>query len=87
MAFGSPTYMGGPAAQFKAFADATGDRWAARTWANKVAGRSSRRCRLLLRSGSEPATVRVSADKQPNKDQLDAQPGLVHIPGVRHGPP
>ena len=25
--FGSPTYMGGPAAQFKAFADATSDRW------------------------------------------------------------
>lgn len=38
LAFGSPTYMGGPAAQFKAFADATGDRWAARAWANKVAG-------------------------------------------------
>ncbi len=38
LAFGSPTYMGGPAAQFKAFADATGDRWAARAWANKIAG-------------------------------------------------
>ena len=25
--FGSPTYMGGPAAQFKAFADATGGKW------------------------------------------------------------
>lgn len=35
--FGSPTYMGGPAAQFKAFADATGDRWAERSWAHKVA--------------------------------------------------
>ena len=35
--FGSPTYMGGPAAQFKAFADATGDRWSERTWAHKVA--------------------------------------------------
>ena len=27
IAFGSPTYMGGPAAQFKAFADASSDRW------------------------------------------------------------
>ena len=35
--FGSPTYMGGPAAQFKAFADATGDRWSERAWAQKVA--------------------------------------------------
>jgi multimeric flavodoxin WrbA len=35
--FGSPTYMGGPAAQFKAFADATGDRWSACAWKDKVA--------------------------------------------------
>src|ERR1035437_5133101 len=25
--FGSPTYMGGPAGQFKTFADATGGKW------------------------------------------------------------
>ena len=37
VAFGSPTYMGGPAAQFKAFADATSDRWTEQRWANKVA--------------------------------------------------
>jgi NAD(P)H dehydrogenase (quinone) len=36
--FGSPTYMGGPAAQFKAFADATGGRWYAGTWRDKIAG-------------------------------------------------
>lgn len=36
--FGSPTYMGGPAAQFKAFADATGERWYGRKWADKIAG-------------------------------------------------
>jgi len=35
--FGSPTYMGGPAAQFKAFADATGERWYMRKWADKLA--------------------------------------------------
>jgi NAD(P)H dehydrogenase (quinone) len=35
--FGSPTYMGGPAAQFKAFADATGERWMRRAWKNKLA--------------------------------------------------
>ena len=35
--FGSPTYMGGPAAQFKAFADASGDRWSQRRWADKIA--------------------------------------------------
>ncbi|MFG6447343.1 flavodoxin family protein [Roseateles sp. BYS180W] len=33
----SPTYMGGPAAQFKAWADASSERWAARAWAGKWA--------------------------------------------------
>jgi NAD(P)H dehydrogenase (quinone) len=37
LAFGSPTLMGGPAAQFKAFADATSDRWSEQQWGNKVA--------------------------------------------------
>ncbi len=35
--FGSPTYMGGPAAQFKAFADATGGRWYGGAWRDKLA--------------------------------------------------
>jgi NAD(P)H dehydrogenase (quinone) len=35
--FGSPTYMGGPAAQFKAFADATVGSWFQQTWRDKVA--------------------------------------------------
>lgn len=35
--FGSPTYMGGPAAQFKAFADATSDCWEEQRWAGKIA--------------------------------------------------
>ena len=36
--FGAPTYMGGPAAQFKAFADATGMLWYQRAWVGKLAG-------------------------------------------------
>ena len=34
---GSPTYMGGVSAQFKAFADATSDIWSQRKWVNKLA--------------------------------------------------
>lgn len=37
MIFGSPTFMGCVSAQFKAFADATGDLWAEQRWADKVA--------------------------------------------------
>ncbi|KDM90426.1 flavodoxin family protein [Photobacterium galatheae] len=35
--FGSPTYMGGPAAQFKAFADASSESWSEQGWRNKLA--------------------------------------------------
>ena len=35
--FGSPTFMGGPAAQFKAFADATAERWFGQKWRDKLA--------------------------------------------------
>jgi NAD(P)H dehydrogenase (quinone) len=36
--FGSPTYMGGPAAQFKAFADYSSELWLQQSWKNKLAG-------------------------------------------------
>jgi len=36
--FGTPTYMGGPAAQFKAFADASAGVWFGQGWKDKVAG-------------------------------------------------
>ncbi|WP_288841250.1 flavodoxin family protein [uncultured Deefgea sp.] len=35
--FGTPTYMGGASAQFKAFADATSERWCEQRWADKLA--------------------------------------------------
>jgi multimeric flavodoxin WrbA len=35
--FGSPTFMGGPSAQFKAFADASSDRWERQAWQGKLA--------------------------------------------------
>lgn len=35
--FGTPTYMGGVAAQFKAFIDASGGHWYRREWKDKLA--------------------------------------------------
>jgi NAD(P)H dehydrogenase (quinone) len=35
--FGSPTFMGGPAAQFKAFADASSESWYGQKWRDKLA--------------------------------------------------
>lgn len=36
--FGSPTYMGGVAAQFKAFLDAASTAWFSQQWKDKIAG-------------------------------------------------
>ena len=36
--FGAPTYMGGPSAPFKAFADASAKVWFTQGWKDKVAG-------------------------------------------------
>ena len=36
--FGAPTYMGGPSADFKRFADSTSKAWATQAWKDKVAG-------------------------------------------------
>lgn len=35
--YGSPTYMGGPAWQFKKFADASSKRWFGQEWKDKIA--------------------------------------------------
>ncbi len=35
--FGTPTYMGGVSAQFKAFADATSELWCEQEWSGKIA--------------------------------------------------
>ncbi len=38
IAFGSPTYMGGVAGQFKCFIDAASTVWFQQGWKNKIAG-------------------------------------------------
>jgi NAD(P)H dehydrogenase (quinone) len=73
--FGSPTYMGRAAAQVKAFADASSDRWDAQRWAGKVAaGFTTGSCP----SGDQLATLQYFAI-------LAAQHGMVwtglDIPG------
>jgi NAD(P)H dehydrogenase (quinone) len=35
--FGAPTYMGGPSADFKKFADASSKQWFAQSWKDKIA--------------------------------------------------
>jgi NAD(P)H dehydrogenase (quinone) len=52
--FGAPTYMGGPSAQFKAFADASSKAWFTQAWKDKIAGGFT--CSLSM-SGDKYATL------------------------------
>ena len=52
--FGAPTYMGGPSAPFKVFADATATIWLTQGWRDKVAGGFT--CSLAM-SGDKASTL------------------------------
>lgn len=52
--FGAPTYMGGPSAPFKAFADATAKIWLTQGWKDKIAGGFT--CSLAM-SGDKASTL------------------------------
>jgi len=52
--FGAPTYMGGPSAPFKTFADATAKIWLTQGWRDKVAGGFT--CSLAM-SGDKASTL------------------------------
>ncbi|RPH62973.1 MAG: flavodoxin family protein [Burkholderiales bacterium] len=52
--FGAPTYMGGPSAPFKGFADATAKIWLTQGWRDKLAGGFT--CSLAM-SGDKASTL------------------------------
>ncbi len=52
--FGAPTYMGGPSAAFKAFADASSKIWFSQGWKDRVAGGFT--CSLAM-SGDKLSTL------------------------------
>jgi len=70
IAFGAPTYMGGPAAQFKAFADATSDRWTDQRWRNKLAaGFTSGAC-----PNGDQALTRSEAQRRRKRQRFPLEP-------------
>lgn len=52
--FGAPTYMGGPSAPFKTFADASSKAWFTHAWKDKIAGGFT--CSMSM-SGDKYATL------------------------------
>ena len=67
--FGAPTYMGGPSAQFKAFADASSRAWFSGLWRDKLAGGFT--CSLSM-SGDKFSTLTYLAT-------LAMQHGMVWV--------
>jgi NAD(P)H dehydrogenase (quinone) len=74
--FGSPTYMGGPSAPFKAFADASSKIWMTLGWKDKVAGGFT--CSGQM-SGDKLATLQAFAI-------LAGQHGMIWV-GTGQPPP
>lgn len=95
--FGSPTYMGGVASQFKAFADATSELWCEQLWANKLAagftcgsapnGDQSGTLLYFLTLACQQGMLWVSIDaahgySKQNVNRLGSQLGVVaHVNG------
>lgn len=74
--FGAPTYMGGPSAQFKTFADATSKRWFTMAWKDKIAAG-------FTNSGS------LSGDKLASLQQLSIlalQHGMIWVGQTESAP-
>lgn len=67
--FASPTYMGGVAAQFKAFADATSDLWCEQIWAGKIAAGMTSGCSP---NGDQSSTLQYMVT-------LAAQHGMIWV--------
>jgi NAD(P)H dehydrogenase (quinone) len=73
--FGAPTYMGGPSAQFKMFADESAKPWFSQMWKDKIAGGFT--CSLNL-AGDKYSTLMYFVT-------LAMQHGLVWVGLAMHG--
>jgi len=80
--FGAPTYMGGPSAQFKAFADASAKVWFTQGWKDKIAGGFT--CSLTM-SGDKYATLMAMVTLAMQHGMVWV--GLGMLPSERPGDP
>jgi NAD(P)H dehydrogenase (quinone) len=81
MVFGSPTYMGSVASEFKAFMEASSGKWGKQMWKNKIAGGFSnsaglsgdKLCTLeqLAVFGMQHGMIWVGCDLLPGQDNMN----------------
>jgi NAD(P)H dehydrogenase (quinone) len=83
MIFGSPTYMGGPAWQFKRFADASSKRWFSLAWKDKFAAGFTNSASM---NGDKFSTIQYLWTLSQQHGQLWIGTGLMPANSKSHGP-
>jgi multimeric flavodoxin WrbA len=81
--YGSPTYMGGPAWQFKKFADATSKPWFTQAWKNKIAAGFTNSASL---NGDKGSTINYFFTLAMQHSQLWIGTGVMPSNAKAHGP-
>jgi len=81
--YGSPTYMGGPAWQFKKFADASSKPWFASAWKNKIAAGFTNSASV---NGDKFSTITYFWTLSQQHGQLWVGTGLMPANTKAHGP-
>lgn len=81
--YGSPTYMGGPAWQFKKFADASSKPWFAQAWKDKIAAGFTNSASV---NGDKFATIEYFWTLAQQHGQIWVGTGLLPSNTKAHGP-
>ena len=81
--YGSPTYMGGPAWQFKKFADATSKPWFAQSWKDKIAAGFTNSASV---NGDKFSTIQYFWTLSQQHSQIWVGTGLMPANNKAHGP-
>ncbi|BEV72708.1 MULTISPECIES: flavodoxin family protein [unclassified Paludibacterium] len=81
--YGSPTYMGGPAWQFKKFADASSKAWFVQAWKDKLAAGFTTSASV---NGDKGATIQYLFTLSQQHSQIWVGTGLMPSNTKAHGP-
>ncbi|HJV06853.1 MAG TPA: flavodoxin family protein [Chromobacteriaceae bacterium] len=81
--YGSPTYMGGPAWQFKKFADASSKAWFTQAWKDKIAAGFTNSASV---NGDKFATIEYFWTLSQQHGQIWVGTGLLPSNTKAHGP-
>ncbi len=83
MIYGSPTYMGGPAWQFKKFADASSKPWFVNAWKDKIAAGFTNSASI---NGDKFSTISYFFTLSQQHGQIWVGTGLMPSNAKKHGP-